>query len=233
MNTPKSWADISFNQFQQLHRIAAQAPNTYKDLQIATDEKEIKKLEEKLDFVELVKWQSKCVQNLAGLTDQQTLELDVYEDVIPTYEKVYNFVIAAMFLSPIDQAEECTKFKFEDETFYAPKSVVGLDGKDMPMRYSTLGEFFEANALRTARMQVDDGDITCIPKQLAYLYKKRGEKKLTDEQIDKRAEKFMKLSMDIVWGCTFFLISRRLTSVKDSLQDIAQIPNLLKQGLTS
>lgn len=86
-------------------------------------------------------------------------------------------------------------FEFEDETYYFPSEM---------LQKNTYGDFIESTQLEMYIENMKNGRFDILPEQMAILCRKIDEE-YDDDAIPKKAEKFKKLTMDIIWEFSFFL----------------------------
>ena len=99
------------------------------------------------------------------------------------------------------------KFKLENEWYFFP-----VDN----LRKATFGEYIETTQLEINSKLLKNGKFDIVAEQMARLCKKAGEmnKYLEEDEILKRADKFKKLTMDVVWEFCFFLFNQQIVLQK-------------------
>ena len=107
--------------------------------------------------------------------------------------------------------KEIQKFTFEDIEYWFPQKF---------MEESTFGEYIETTQLETNAKIMKNGKFDVVAEQMARCCKTEEEFMnnviLEEDVVKERAEKFNKLSMDIVWEFCFFLQQPFGISIKDS-----------------
>ena len=93
------------------------------------------------------------------------------------------------------------KFTLNNETFFLPKG--GMEDENF-------GTYIEAEQVELNNQRIENGDFGYLPRQIALLCKKEGEKRgLVDETvIEERTQKFKKLDMATIWDVAFFLLKQ-------------------------
>jgi hypothetical protein len=91
-------------------------------------------------------------------------------------------------------------FMFEDEKYFFPKEA---------MYNNTFGDYIESTQLEMTIESMKHGVFDVLPEQMAILCRKMGEE-YDDDLIKEKAEKFKKLTMDIIWEFSFFLSIQNL-----------------------
>jgi hypothetical protein len=94
-------------------------------------------------------------------------------------------------------------FKFDGETYYFPMDF---------LRTATFGDYIESQQLEMNTKYLENGRFDILPEQMAILCKQVDEEVDLDN-IDKKAKKFRKLTMDIVWEFSFFLNKKTISSL--------------------
>lgn len=124
------------------------------------------------------------------------------------------------FLEP-PKKSNIESFIFNDVEYFLPKSKSDYFGNVFPMAEATFGEIVEAMQIKEMSDAFIDNNYLALPYQIAILCRPKGEE-YNDSIINKRAEMFKGLSMDVVWQIAFFLIKHKNKSM-----------SLLSQYLTS
>ena len=94
-------------------------------------------------------------------------------------------------------------FVFEGDTYFFPFEF---------MKTGTFGDYIEANQLELSTQYLKNGRFDVLPEQMAILCKKVDEEVDLDS-IDEKANRFRKLTMDVVWEFSFFLSKQTLQSL--------------------
>ena len=94
-------------------------------------------------------------------------------------------------------------FEFEGNIYYFPMDF---------LRTGTFGEYIESQQLELNTQYLTNGRFDILPEQMAILCKEVDEEVDLDN-IDEKAKKFRRLTMDIVWEFSFFLNKRTLASI--------------------
>ena len=94
-------------------------------------------------------------------------------------------------------------FEFEGNVYYFPMDF---------LRTATFGDYIESQQLEMNTQYLKNGRFDILPEQMAILCKQVDEEVDLDD-IDEKASKFRKLTMDIVWEFSFFLNKRIISSL--------------------
>jgi len=94
-------------------------------------------------------------------------------------------------------------FEFEGDVYYFPMDF---------LRTATFGDYIESQQLEMNTQYLKNGRFDILPEQMAILCKQVDEEVDLDD-IDEKASKFRKLTMDIVWEFSFFLNKRIISSL--------------------
>jgi hypothetical protein len=84
---------------------------------------------------------------------------------------------------------------FEEEKYFFPKES---------MFDNTFGDYIESTQLDMTIESMKHGAFDVLPEQMAILCRRAGEE-YDEDIIDKKTERFKKLTMDIIWEFSFFL----------------------------
>jgi hypothetical protein len=96
-------------------------------------------------------------------------------------------------------------FEFDGETYNFPSEF---------FRKETYGDFIESTQLEMYITDMENGRYDILPEQMAILCR-RADEEYDEELIPEKADKFRKLTMDIIWEFSFFLThqSEKLTTL--------------------
>tara|TARA_R100000541_G_scaffold42454_2_gene49772 strand:- start:1984 stop:2619 length:636 start_codon:yes stop_codon:yes gene_type:complete len=177
VDIPTGWFDVTFDKFIKFNSLI----------------KHITEKTEELDEIEQtlsnLKENTKILSFWTDKTEEEISMWDL-EDAHKVMEKI-NFTQEQY--NPIS----INSFTIGEDTFHLPEEFMGK---------SSFGRYIEAEQLEMHQSLIEKGNLDYLPKQIAILAKKEGEKeKLDDDLIDKRAEQFRKLDMATVWDVGFFL----------------------------
>ena len=96
-------------------------------------------------------------------------------------------------------------FEFDGETYNFPSEF---------FRKETYGDFIESTQLEMYIADMENGRYDILPEQMAILCR-RADEEYDEELIPEKADKFRKLTMDVIWEFSFFLNhqSEKLTTL--------------------
>ena len=186
---PTEWKDITLEWWCGLYTIIK------KHTKITADDENNEVKEKKLEEVEVLRMNRDVFKYLTGVNDTMLQKLDL--------ESVNQAVTTVSELLQEYKPTGIDKFEFEEETYYFPKEF---------LKRNTFGDYIEATQLDATIEMMKHGKFDVLPEQMAILCRKASEE-YDDDAIPAKADKFKKLSMDIVWEFSFFLTmqSVRLT----------------------
>ena len=186
---PTEWKDITLEWWCGLYTIIK------KHTKITADDENNEIKEKKLEEVEVLRMNRDVFKYLTGVNDTMLQKLDL--------ESVNQAVTTVSELLQEYKPTGIDKFEFEEETYYFPKEF---------LKRNTFGDYIEATQLDATIEMMKHGKFDVLPEQMAILCRKASEE-YDDDAIPVKADKFKKLSMDIVWEFSFFLTmqSVRLT----------------------
>jgi hypothetical protein len=178
---PTEWKDITLEWLCGLYTIIK------KHTKIASDDENNEVKEKKLEEVEVLRMNRDVFKYLTGVNDTMLQKLDL--------ESVNQAVTTVSELLQEYKPTGIDKFEFEEETYYFPKEF---------LKRNTFGDYIEATQLDATIEMMKHGKFDVLPEQMAILCRKASEE-YDDDAIPAKADKFKKLSMDIVWEFSFFL----------------------------
>jgi hypothetical protein len=178
---PTEWKDITLEWWCGLYTIIK------KHTKIASDDENNEVKEKKLEEVEVLRMNRDVFKYLTGVNDTMLQKLDL--------ESVNQAVTTVSELLQEYKPTGIDKFEFEEETYYFPKEF---------LKRNTFGDYIEATQLDATIEMMKHGKFDVLPEQMAILCRKASEE-YDDDAIPAKADKFKKLSMDIVWEFSFFL----------------------------
>ena len=127
---------------------------------------------------------------------------------------IYNYMMD--FLNEPEK-KDIKSFRFKNKTYYLPSSKVDYFGNEIKMAEATFGEVLEAMQVQELDKSFTDNKYKALPYQIAILCRPKGEA-YDDQKVAARAKLFQDLNMEIVWKIAFFLMRRKLKSLKATLQ---------------
>ena len=178
---PTEWKDITLEWWCGLYTIIK------KHTKMEVDEKEKNIKEEKLEEIEVLRMNRDIFKYLTGVNDNMLNKLDI--------DSVNRAVTTVSQLLQEYKPKGIEHFEFEDETYYFPKEF---------LKRNTFGDYIEATQLDATIEMMKHGKFDVLPEQMAILCRKATEE-FDDDAIPAKADKFKKLTMDIVWEFSFFL----------------------------
>tara|TARA_R100000388_G_scaffold31667_4_gene24799 strand:+ start:5403 stop:6113 length:711 start_codon:yes stop_codon:yes gene_type:complete len=178
---PTEWKDITLEWWCGLYTIIK------KHTKMEVDEKEKNIKEEKLEEIEVLRMNRDIFKYLTGVNDNMLNKLDI--------DSVNRAVTTVSELLQEYKPKGIEHFEFEDETYYFPKEF---------LKRNTFGDYIEATQLDATIEMMKHGKFDVLPEQMAILCRKATEE-FDDDAIPAKADKFKKLTMDIVWEFSFFL----------------------------
>ena len=215
MDKKLQWGQINLRQFLEFIEVAKAIPDDFLEARKIEDDKEREKAFEKVNAVDLLEWQAACIYNLRDV-EKAKLSKSTPEQIGKWFDNISHIVDGAILGYPTEQMPYLKKVALGGVDYYAPKSEKSTAYTlDEPLQNATLGEFAEWQALKNSGAEVDEGIFESIPKQLAVIYKAKGET-FHDIDFEKRAEMFREIDMASFWGCFFFLLTQRRHSLKHS-----------------
>jgi hypothetical protein len=208
INIPTDWEDMTLSYWCGIYKIIEKYKKRAKLSEGIVDEKQKedtdfyteKVKEAELDFLkqkDVLKMNKELFQYIGDISDEDIERVDM--------DKALD-VLSAMSIFQEEYVPKFTNsFEFEGETYYFPKDN---------MKKNTFGDYIESTQLDMYADSLTHGNFDVLPEQMAILCRREDEE-FDEDIIQQKAEKFKKLTMDIVWEFSFFLTeqSQRLEKV--------------------
>jgi len=204
---PVEWEDITVQYWGELSTIIKKHYKDASDGAFNADEKTHELLKEGM-FSELN-------QN-TELNPSQTLNMnsDIFSYITGLTREEVNLVDVDVITRVIECINKLTKeyenkgiksFQLDGETYNFPSEF---------FRKETYGDFIESTQLDMYIKDMENGRYDIHPEQMAILCR-RTDEEYDEALIPEKADKFRKLTMDIIWEFSFFLThqSKKLTTL--------------------
>jgi len=186
VNLPTTWEEIDWKRFLAFSNIIES--NT--DGETKTKKKKVKAEDEWKEAIKALDINTKILSFWTELPEDEIGHWDMKEA-----EAIMDCL---SFVNHKYEPIEISSFKLGDEEFFLPR-------KDM-MATSSFNRYIEAEQLEIHSNLIREGRIEIMPRQVAILCKKEGDKeRLNDDEIDRRAKLFEGLDMATIWDVAFFL----------------------------
>tara|TARA_Y100001938_G_C8092208_1_gene435731 strand:- start:1766 stop:2452 length:687 start_codon:yes stop_codon:yes gene_type:complete len=191
VDIPSNWVDITFEQFLGFSELckSRKSEEELKEKYENLDE-EIKDLQITMDNI---KFNTKLACYFTDLSEEEMAMCDMEQ-----VEKILN---ALGFLQQEYMPIAISSFKIGDEEFFLPSKG---------MVKENFGTYIEAEQVELNNKKLEAGVLQVLPKQVAILCKKKGEKAglIDDDLVAEREKKFKKLDMATIWDVGFFLLQQ-------------------------
>ena len=232
---PESWKDVTMRQLLNSQSLLKEMPDKLNKITFPENEKdeppEITDEDEKPFWEFYRKW----VKYWTGISQEVSMKIHM-DDLKRAYE------ILQVFMYAPESMDFKGVIEFNDVTYMLPKAETLMGGNVKHMADSTYEEFVEGMQLSSGINKLQDGDLSALSLLTATFYReqvttgnwmnKRTEPVPYDEEgTKKRAEIFMGLPMDKVWGAYFFLctyLEKSLNGLQTSLKEKAKAAGSLK-----
>ena len=221
---PVEWKDITVKYWGELSSIIKKhydaASEDKKDTKDKTHELlkgegfgEIEDLlsDKELNISQTMKMNSDIFAYMTGLSkeDVKLVDIEQVEKVLSTINTL---------TEEYKPMGKCS-FELDGETYYFPSEF---------FRKETYGDFIESTQLDMYIKDMANGKFDVLPEQMAILCR-RIDEEYDDDIIPEKAEKFRKLTMDIVWEFSFFLTQRSVRLQKLFLMYSGKQPQAQEQ----
>jgi hypothetical protein len=225
------WDELTIREFVQLQKVVNKAPTKLKEilgLLYQGKQDEVSNME--LSTREASKTFPKFYGDM--MVACSTISSKDINKAMPSAREEFfkKYLIKFAFgclIAPVDvPAVDREDFEFDGEVYPLPKSRKVM-GKERPMGKISTIQFTEAADLDIAMREYDEGDYSKLANIVSILCTKEGEEYDEDVCLD-RAEKFMDLTMDIVWDVFFYLDELWSLSTLHTLQSSLEEGNLNK-----
>ena len=183
---PTEWKDMTVEYWCGLYAII----NKY-----TKRDEEGNVIEENPSELDALKMNRDIFMYLTGLNQNEMEKLDV--DSVSAAVNAFSSTLEEYKPQNID------KFEFEEDIYLFPKEF---------LKRNTFGDYIESTHLDSTIEIMKHGRFDVLPEQMAILCR-RADEEYDEDLIPAKADKFKKLTMDIVWEFSFFLTiqSVRLT----------------------
>jgi hypothetical protein len=200
---PLSVDDISIEKHLALSKAESDMPEKLKAILDETDSdkrvwmsKRVKKTEYAKEFLP---YYATAISIMSGVPIHLLLGDKEHEGApVAMLEAWYWKIMSAYGKFEID--ETVSSFVIEGEEYFLPENG---------MANSTFGEFAEAAQYEDFAADVAAGNMAAIPKVMAVLLKKKGEKynpDLLDEKVEERSKLFLSAPLSVAYNTAFFLL---------------------------
>ncbi len=191
LELPESWFELTFNKFVKFTSLLG-SQKTEKEIRAAyINEGFSEEITDLKIGVDNMTFNTKIASFWSGLSEDEIAMLPM--------EKVEDILKCCSFVNDPYTPMVLDKFKFKDETYYLPKAN---------MKKENFGTFIEAEQIEINNKQMENGNLSVLPQQMAILCKKEGEESglIDDSVVERRTELFKELDMATVWDVAFFLL---------------------------
>ena len=204
---PTDWDEITLKHWGELAYIIKKHQDTSKLKENSLDDRfkmegievdEMEKLTEQVTFLNELHLNRDIFCYLSGLDREDMKYVDM--------QQVAMVINTIGILTEEYEPKGMSSFEFEGETYHFPSEF---------LRKNTYGDFIEATQLDMYIDSMRGGRYDVLPEQMAILCRKAGEE-YDEDKIDEKAEKFKKLTMDIIFEFAFFLTNRNGSLLKHS-----------------
>ena len=210
IKTPENWSEVTLGFYIDFFDVVEDLNNKLQE--------EVDELEGDIGIMQIVTRYpnhfKKIVALLTGI-DERVIDQLSFESLISFWS------IASRFLK-VPKQKKITRFKFDNEWYYMPKSKKDILGNEAPMSEATFGDTIEALQIESLDAKIINNKLSALPYQIAIMCRKKGES-YDAEKIRMRAKKFKSLTMDVVWDISFFLTKQKVTL-------LSHILNYSKEG---
>jgi hypothetical protein len=200
-DVPTEWEHITLRHWSELAYIIKKHQDTTRLKKNSLGENfdmddDLSKLTEDVKFYNELQLNRDIFCYLSGLDREDMKYIDV--------EQVTKVINAIGVLTEEYKPKGMKSFEFEEEIYYFPSEF---------LRKNTYGDFIEATQLDMYIDSMKNGKYDVLPEQMAILCRKEGEE-YDEDKIEEKAEKFKRLTMDIIFEFAFFLTKRNENLLK-------------------
>lgn len=231
---PDKWEDVTMRQLINSQRLLKEMPEKLSKITFPESEKDKPpKLTEK-DEIEFLAYYLRWFEYWTNIPDAKKIHID---DLKAAYE-----VLQVFMFMPIEFESEAT-IEFKGVTYMLPSIEKLMSGDLKYMANATYEVFVEGMQLSSGLNKLHEGDLSSLQLLTATYYREQVEKGFLitkteavaydEEGTKRRAEIFLDLPMDKVWGAYFFLcnhleksLTGLQTSLKEKVQGIASLKDL-------
>jgi len=204
---PVHWCDITLGELLGSRELVKEMPKKLHSITYGGKDKEIKESEE----LDVLAFQEKWIRYWTKLPKGKIAMADIQ----------WCYATLVKFLGTAKEEEiNIQEIIVHNKKKYALPTTEHLTSGDKYMSASVYAEYVEGAQLSKRLNQLKEGDISALPLLTATFYRpktRKGIEPYDEESVIKRAEEFMSLPMDKVWGAYFFLSEHLEALVNGSL----------------
>ena len=219
---PNDWSDITMRQLLESQKLIPNMPDKMKAILFPEKGKEVPeilKADEQgiLDFT--LKW-FKFWVDCPNAHQINVADLKAAFDIL------------TMFMYTPKDMEYDDHISFKGVDYYLPETEKLVSGRVKHMANSTYEEWVEGAQLTSQLSRMEQGDLSVLPILTATFYRPRKRtlrnfmratvESYDEEKVAARAELFMDLPMNVVWGSYFFLamhLEKYVNGLQTSLKE--------------
>ena len=201
---PTDWEDMTVEYYCGIYKIIDNHRKKAELRDKARGEKNEKNKENQENFFDITKdlelkhlkrsdvlrMNKELFQYLTKVSDEEMEYIDL--------EQAYNVLGAVDVLREEYKPKGTDSFIFEEEEYFFPSEY---------LKRNTFGDYIESTQLDMYIDSMTHGRLDALPEQMAILCR-RIDEEYDDDKIEEKAEKFKKLTMDVIWEFSFFLTAR-------------------------
>lgn len=214
---PNEWKDITMSKLLESQKLLDSMPENLRKHTFPDNKKSTPK---KIKYDDLKVWEFylKWFEFFVKCPDAKKIR---NEDLKAAY------VVLSIFMFAPKEMEHDEFIKFKGKYYDLPTAEHLANGMTKHMADSTYEEWVEGVQLTSQLARMKKQDLTVLPTLTATFYRPRQRKlknlmratvePYIEEEVKKRAELFLELPMNVVWGAYFFLL-KHLTELQNGLQ---------------
>ena len=209
MKCPETWDEITVGKYAKFQKIY---DDTIKEIKKEFDVDDELELDMGKVLIDCPQYFKRIVAFWLGINEVDCDRAD-YNDIIMVWSLITDI------LQPPKDIKPLSSFDHEGKTYKIIPSKTDTLGMPVEFEGYTFGDVLQFLQIETNQKEVSNGKLKAIPYQIALLYREEGEE-YDSERVKDKGKEFESLTMDKVWGISFFLMRQKINSLRDTLSSL-------------
>lgn len=232
-NVCSEWKDVTINQVEKAFAIKEKLSDEVKKFFYSADEFKLTKENER----EIVKFEKEWIEVFSDIPKHELNKTVLTGDDSDSITSLFRICQKFMYDPQQNDIDIKEQIEFKGVNYYLPESVTTIKGVKKIFAQGTYEDYMEGSKLFDAFNEKPD--LTRLSQLTATLFrpkikigmlwfKKEVIEEYDEESVNKRAELFKELPMDIVWGAYFFFMLSNLKLLKGFQISLKEATSLSK-----
>lgn len=232
-NVCSEWKDVTISQVEKAFAIKEKLSDEVKKFFYSADEFKLTKEHER----EIVKFEKEWIEAFSNIPKTELNKTVLINEDGDNITSLFRICQKFMYDPQQNEIEIKEQIEFKGVKYYLPQSVTTLKGIKKIFAQGTYEDYMEGSKLFEAFN--DKPDLTRLSQLTATLFrpkiktgilwfKKEVIEYYDEDAVNKRAELFKELPMDMVWGAYFFFMLSNLKLLSGFQTSLKEATNLSK-----